>query len=257
MIQFHGVLDYYVIKLNGQSIIILLDNHALDNYCKYSSHNVDVLLDDFLSTNDTTIILEEIYGDVKFNTLFDTKHLNVYGKFYEKNKNNKNIFAIDIRILFQSKKNIECFFDIETDVMTKELLYVKYIVDDVKSKNKIFNQQYEKLKENYISLQHQSACKSVENDLNLHYPFINSICEEVFFSGLLELYTIAHILNSSKKNIIIYLGAAHCAIIFKLLITYYGFNIKRDVEILKVKEKDTIPYTLFNQFKNMCIDFKN
>lgn len=255
MVQLHGALDYFVVKNNGKSIIILLDNHALENYCKYPAKNIDALLNDFLNSNDSTLLLEELYGDVEFKTLFDSKHLNVYDEFYNSNKDNDNIFAVDIRIMFENRILLDSFFDIKISRLSKKALYIKMIIDEARKKCQKFNEHYEKIKENYMLLKsHKTNNTSISNCLNLLYPFTSNMDFETFGSGLLEMYVIAHIIYSNKKHVICYLGAAHCATIFKLLTKIYGYEIKRNVEVLKI-EKDIVSYRVFDVLNQMCIDF--
>ena len=71
MVYYHGVLDYYILKKNGQSVILLLDNHDSEKYCNFPAENINELLLNFLQENKATIILEEIYGDIKYQKLFN------------------------------------------------------------------------------------------------------------------------------------------------------------------------------------------
>ena len=48
MVLYHGALDYYVVKKNGKSVIILLDNHASEEYCKYTAENINKLFEDYV-----------------------------------------------------------------------------------------------------------------------------------------------------------------------------------------------------------------
>jgi hypothetical protein len=260
MVYYHGILDYFLIKKDGQNIILLLDNHQLEEYCNYPAQNVNSLLEDFLIEDKSTIILEEIYGTVNFEKLFSSKHLNIYNEFYENNKDNNKIIPTDVRLLFKIDNNLKILFDL-TNEQNIELTPIKSIINKFKVKNEIFAQHYEKLKLDYIRLSQSELISNINREhINLTYPFyietdeILKIQWSTFYSGLMELYAISHILNSDKKYIINYFGAAHCASIFKLLVTYYGYDIKRNNK-LKLDEIDFIKYNEFSSLGNMCIDF--
>ena len=260
MVKYNGVLDYYVLSLDGKRVILLLDNHALENYCKYPAENVDRLLHDYLVNYDSTLLLEEIYGNVTYNRLFNTKHLNIYDKFYNENKKNVNIIPVDIRILINSGNNLKYFFDDEDNSESNEIKEIKEkILSEIK-KDTIFKNQYECLKADYQRL---LLCK-IESDyqslnLNISYPFKICYDEKIdiqwfnLFSGILELYTICNILQSSKQNVFNYLGAAHCITIFNILDKYYGYIIKKDT-IFNTNNRDSIEYSELQSLNRMCTD---
>ena len=157
--------------------------------------------------------------------------------------------------MFEKRILLNSFFDIKTTILSKKTLYIKMIIDEARKKCQKFDEHYEKIKENYILLStHKINNTSISDSLNLLYPFTSNMDYETFGSGLLEMYVIAHIIYSNKKNVICYLGAAHCATIFKLLTKIYGYEIKRDIEALKI-EKDIVSYRVFDALNQMCIDF--
>ena len=248
MVLYHGALDYYVVKKNGKSVIILLDNHASEEYCKYSAENINKLFEDFLKEGNSTILIEEVVGNVNYTAIFDSKHLTVFNEFYKKYKNDENVISVDIRILIN--KYLDNFFS-NTDVSDNTFNNVMRIINETCRLNSTFKDQYEKLK--------QAEFNGDDVDtLNLLYPF-NIRNEDkshgILMSGILELYCISYILNSDKKYVFIYLGAAHCAVILKLLMTYYGFEMKRN-NVLRLNHRNVIHYDEFNKLGSMCIDFE-
>ena len=88
MVLYQGAMDYYIIKNNGKNVIILLDNHALEEYCKYTAQNIDKLFKNFLDKDDATIVLEEVVGNVNYTSIFNSKHLTIFEEFYNKYRNN-------------------------------------------------------------------------------------------------------------------------------------------------------------------------
>lgn len=250
MVLYHGALDYYVVKNNGKSIILLLDNHASEEYCKYSAENLNKLFENFLNEGNATVILEEVVGNVNYTSIFNSKHLTIFNEFYKKYKNNDNVISVDIRILVD--KYLDKFF-LNMDVSDNVFNSVLRIINETRRLNSTFNDQYEKLYKEYKTNPNGNDVDT----LNLLYPFdirVEDKNHPTLMSGILELYCISHILNSDKSNVFVYLGAAHCAVILKILITYYGFEIKRNNN-LRLNHRNVIHYDEFEKLGSMCIDF--
>lgn len=252
MVLYHGAMDYYVLKKDGKNVIILLDNHALEEYCKYSAQNIDNLFKDFLNNDDATIVLEEVIGNVNYKSIFNSKHLTIFADFYEKYKNNNNIISIDIRLLLRKNNNIGAFFG-DTVTNDSTIINIKKIIDLTRKLYPIFEQHYQKLYSEY-----KSEYNNINNNtLNLRYPFTTTQYdknESAILSGIMELYGISYILNSEKNNVILYLGAAHGVVICKLLMSYYNYEMKRNND-LRLEDRDDIYFKDFERLGTMCIDF--
>ena len=252
MVLYQGAMDYYIIKNNGKNVIILLDNHALEEYCKYTAQNIDKLFKNFLDKDDATIVLEEVVGNVNYTSIFNSKHLTIFEEFYNKYRNNENVISIDIRLLLKKDRNLDVFFGIST-TNDNTLKNIKIIIDETCKLYPKFNEQYQILFSQYKKTQN-----SLDSELlNLHYPFKIMPYDEnnnVLMCGIMELYTMAYVLNSDKKNVILYLGAAHGAVICKLLMSYYGYQMKRNNN-LSLNSRDEIYYNDFERLGSMCIDF--
>jgi hypothetical protein len=280
MVKYHGALDYYVLKRDSQYIILFLDDHSMETYCKYPAENLDGLLNDFLDNKKSTLILEEIYGDVDFNSLFSSKHLDIYFKFYEKYKNNKDVVNADIRILFNNFgdenqfNNLDELFGITNNNTNQNITNIRNFIEKVASKSLYFRTHYNLIKFDYLRIKelykntpnvnYDIVTVKILNKINLIYPF--SIDDDVttvpvenqwetFYSGLMEMYIISLIEDNDNPYILLYLGAAHCVIIYKVLVKYYGFQIKRKVKKLNVENKDFMLFTDFDVMNKMCIDY--
>lgn len=254
MVLYQGAMDYYIVKNknDNKNVIILLDNHSSEEYCKYSAENIDKLFKNFLDKDDALIVLEEVIGNVNYKSIFNSKHLTIFKEFYDKYRNNENVISVDIRILLSIDNNLDAFFGM-TSINDNTLKNVKLIIDKTCQLYPKFNEQYQKL-----FMIYKNRSKSLEsNIINLHYPFIimpYNNDESTLLSGIMELYTISYVLNSDKKNVILYFGGAHGVVICKLLMSYYGYEIKRNNN-LSLKNRNEMEYEDFERLGSMCIDF--
>ena len=178
-----------------------------------------------------------------------------------KHKNNKNVIAIDIRILFSKKENLKMLFD-DNICNINSIDEIKKLITSVKNKNNLFRNHYEFLKADYERLMKLTNETFIDREeLNIMYPWKivtnenSEIQWSTFYSGILEMYTICQILLSDNKYVFNYLGAAHCATIFKLLTTYYGYDIKKNNNLM-LNVVNTISYKKFESLGDMCSDFK-
>lgn len=253
MVLYQGALDYYIVKKDNKNIIIMLDNHALEEYCQFNEANIDALFKEFLDKDDATVVLEEIVGNVNYKTIFNSKHLTIFEKFYEKYRTNENVFSIDIRILLNMKDNLKAIFNLGS-TEDNIILNVRTILDKTRKLHPMFEEHYQKLLKGYLNITDNNG----NHKINLKYPFEifeENMNMESVLSGIMELYAISFVLNGEKNNTILYFGAAHSVVICKLLISYYGYEMKRNNK-LKINEMDTMEYDDFKILGSMCIDFK-
>ena len=222
MTYYEGVIDYFVLKKDNKYFIFLLDNHDL-NKCNFKSVDISKLLEKYIEKN-ANILLEEVVGDFNVKALFyNSEHNKKNYEFYKKYK--KKVIPVDVRILFQDKKELDkLFYD---EIYIKDKIYSSELLKNLFFKMK---EQYELLKDelfkkDYISLEF----------IPLDYPYnysdlnIDQQCE-IFFSSLLDVYTIILLETSKKKYNFIYLGAFHCIHIFHLLKKYFNYRVIKDID---------------------------
>jgi hypothetical protein len=78
---------------------------------------------------------------------------------------------------------------------------------------------------------------------------------EMFFSSLLELYTISFIEITDKKYTILYLGAAHCISIFFLLDKYFSYRVVKGLKNVNLREMKKFKLEKLIEYNESCIDF--
>lgn len=284
MSLYSGAIDYMVYKLESKYIIILLDNHNPITYCSgpklNPTSNIDNLFELFIS-KDSVFVFEELvptHTKEKFIELFpQTPHLVKYMGFYSKYKSNKNkIIPIDLRVLFDN-------FSLETNEKRFELLDQFFKISpctnpdvqtilltiDIAYKHNIFAKHFNSLKSRYQELKQMdlqlSKCvdSSYLGQIYLNYPFDLtdeagiSVCEHIeqLLSGLLEMYTIAQILNAKSKYVFVYLGASHCISI--------GWALEKYYKIRKIKSLDNFQtdgnifkLNLLDNLTKSCVNFQ-
>ena len=250
---FSGALDYYILHKDGKYVILFLDDHSLEDYCENTSRNICSLFKESLEKNDTTLILEEVVGNVNYSTIFNSKHLEIYSEFYNKHRNNEDLKSIDIRLLLKQNGNVDKFFDKKDD--DECMLKVRQVIDRHMS---TVGEQYSRLYNEYCYLSKNNLSLG-DNKLNLLYPF--TVREQdktwaLFYSGMLELYALSCIMDSEKKYVLCYLGAAHCAILYKLLRVHYGYELKRGNK-LDLESINEMPYKYFEKLGSMCIKLES
>jgi hypothetical protein len=246
MTYYEGVIDYFVLKKDDRYFIFLLDNHELNN-CDYNSIDITELFENYINGN-TSIFLEEVVGDFKVKALFsDSDHTNKNYNFYNKYKN--KVIAVDVRILFQKKE--------ELDKLFYDNYKIKHKINSSKKLKDLFEimkQQYKLLedklfKKDYLSL----------DFIPLDYPYeydklyLNTDQQcEIFFSSLLDIYTIILLETSKTKNNFIYLGAFHCIHIFHLLKKYFDYRVIKDMD----KTNNKFNLEKLNEYKKSCVLIK-
>lgn len=289
MVKFHGAIDYLVLKKDYKYVFIFLDNHSSNNYCPIPAENIDSLFTHFLEQdNKTMFIFEELLDSTKFISLFNSsRHLNLYLAFYHKYSSRSNIIPVDIRILFDNTdtntflSSLDYLFDIISDIENKVIENIKKHIHQVIQLSQDFSKHYNHLREHYIKIKNvllsdSSLVDIIKKDnyngsqfININYPWIikselsdpnkNNIAEiwEIFFSSLLELYSISWIINSESKYNILYLGASHCVLIFNILVKFYNYrNIKglTGYDLTSISDFDL---EIFSNFQVSCIDYKS
>jgi hypothetical protein len=272
MVKFNGAIDYIILKNESKYILFFLDNHNPSSYCEIPSKNIDNLFEDFIKLN-SKFIFEEIIGWNKFINVFTkTSHLNKYLEFYNKYKSNDKIIPIDIRMLFDNFNekdkfnNLDQLFNIITCINT-DIMQIKDIFDKCKKISTNFLSHYTHLLNKYIEIKKllntEIKCNKNFNEyILLDYPFnLNNsnqnVCSqiEIFLSGLLELYGIAHIEISQAKYNMVYLGASHCLSIFNILEKYYGYRKIKGLKTHNLMSIDRFHLSLFDSLDKSCIDF--
>lgn len=264
MQKYSGAIDYLVYKIPSEQnkkskhIIMLLDNHNPKYYCETNtpSKNIDSLFEDFIN-KDSVFILEELVQPSSSDQIIElfnkTPHIKKYLEFYSKYKSNsEKIIPIDLRLLVDNFHKPDGFYLTDqlfdfVECSNPTIQLIKNILAQAIRLNNIFETHYTHLKKNYIHMKDlvqtnliKQVCTSASSidNLDLDYPFVVGhimnipICEqqEQILSGLLELYTIAHVLVSTNKYVFAYLGAAHCICIGNILEKYY--------QVRKIKNLD-------------------
>lgn len=241
MTYYEGVIDYFVLKKDNRKFIFFLDNHELNN-CDVETVDITELLKSYID-RDTSILVEEVVGDFNVKALFsDSEHNKKNYEFYKKYKD--KVIPVDVRILFQDKKELDkLFYD---EIYIKDKIYSSKLLKNLFFKMK---EQYELLKDklfkkNYLLLDY------IPLDYPYNYSDLNTEQQcEIFFSSLLDVYTIILLETSNKKYNFIYLGAFHCIHIFHLLKKYFDYGVIKDIETnnkyylqnLEKYEKSCIP----------------
>lgn len=278
MQRYSGAIDYFIYKSQSKYIIILLDNHNPKSYCdNYTeSKNIAKLFEEYIDKN-SIFILEELVGsnpNDKIIELFNkTPHLEKYMEFYSKYKSDHSkIIPVDIRPFIDNfhKPNgfdlTDQLFGISNSI-DHTVKSIQYILVSAIQSNELFASHYNHLKNKYIQMKQTvlnsglTVCNdsTYTSNLNLEYPFaslIGTICEqqEQLLSGILELYTIAHILTSTNRYVFAYLGAAHCISIGSLLDKYYQIRKIKNLDKFEISG-NKFNLELLDLYTESCVNF--
>ena len=292
MVKFNGAIEYMILKNKHKYILLFLDNHSPEKYCKTSSDNIDKLFDYFLNLDkSTTFIFEELVDNKNYKSLFpNIPHLVKYLKFYNKNLKNNNFCPVDIRNIFDNTSVLNIFTNLDilfeknnknsNNVISNNVIYkIKSHIEKTCSISYNFLNYYIQLKNNYYLLkkainsnikliniikENQNTFLNTKIDLNYpwftddYYLNINekNILEilETFYSSLLELYAISHIEYSKSKYVILYLGASHCILIFNILNKYFNYKIIRNFLNYDLQKMKYFKLEILEKITISCIE---
>jgi hypothetical protein len=279
---------YIVLLLDNHSPQSYCNNLSNGNFS-----GIERLFEHYIK-KDTLFVFEELEGvkpSDQYQELFtNTPHLQKYMEFYSKYKYEKNkIKSVDIRILFDNFHKsdglnlLDQFFGLIPCIDQ----YVQPILStilDATNKSAVFATHYKSLAERYLELKKNfiSPIKcdnsSFIEDIYLTYPFepidlivepvyvdinkinsvSNNICAHIeqLLSGLLEIYTIANILQSSNKYVFVYLGAAHCVSICGLFDKYYKIRKVKELKHFKI-EGNRFNLGTLDIYTKSCVNFNS
>jgi hypothetical protein len=255
------------------NILLLYDSHD-EQIKKCNTTEKDIQIDEYLYellNKNYILMIEEVplYDSLeKKKTLIglwdDSNHIKNIRKFYETNKNNKNLIPFDIRFelidsfdendyndtsLYDYTKNIFIFLMLEHHFFKPSILYTKSI------DNSFIRSLYKD-----ILIKFRNIIIPNKDNLNIKLKYFKdkkNIIDKLndILSDIMEFYILIKLFDliQSNTNIVIYGGLIHIDNIKKLLIKYYKFSIKNNYGITEFNEfnKDFVNYD------NQCIEIPN
>ena len=284
MVKFNGAIEYMILKDKHKYILLFLDDHSPERYCKIPSDNIDTLFDYFLNLDkSTTFIFEELLDNKNHMSIFlNVPHLVKYLKFYNKNSKKNNFVPVDIRSIFDNTElsniftNLDILFGPNNEISDNLIYKIKSHIEKTCGISYKFLNYYLQLKNNYYLLktsiksnikllniikENKNTFLNMKIDLNYPWTEYDNIDEknileifENFYSSLLELYAISHIEYSKSKYIILYLGASHCISIFNILNKYFNYKIIRKFLNYDLKEMEYFKLENLEKLTISCVD---